>query len=51
MSQKEIMVKQNTINKFKNNPALLMGKAEYNKYLKEQQKEALSKKQQEYYEM
>lgn len=27
-----------------------MGKGEYNKYLKEQQKEALSKKQHEYYE-
>lgn len=27
-----------------------MGKAEYNKYIKEQQKEAVSKKQYEYYE-
>lgn len=50
LGEKEIAVKQYNINRFKNDPSLLMGKVEYNKYLKEQQKEALSKKQHEYYE-
>lgn len=50
LGEKEIAVKQYNINRFKNDPSLLMGKGEYNKYLKEQQKEALSKKQHEYYE-
>lgn len=51
LGEKEIAVKQYNINRFKNDPSLLMGKGEYNKYLKEQQKEALSKKQHEYYEI
>lgn len=38
------------IDKFENDPSLLMGKGEYNKYLKEQQKEILEQKQHEYYE-
>lgn len=50
LGEKEIAVKQYNINRFKNDASLLMGKVEYNKYLKEQQKEALSKKQHEYYE-
>ena len=45
-----IILQQSSINKFKKDPSLLMGKGEYNKYLKDQQKEALSKKQHEYYE-
>lgn len=47
---REIAVTQRGIDKFKKDPSLLMGKGEYNKYLKEQQKEALSQKQHEYYE-
>lgn len=47
---KIITVTQYDIDRFKRDPSLLMGKGEYNKYLKEQQKEALSQKQHEYYE-
>lgn len=47
---KDIVVRQSDIDRFKNDPSLLMGKVEYNKYLKEQQKEALNQKQHEYYE-
>lgn len=47
---KIITVTQYDIERFKRDPSLLMGKGEYNKYLKEQQKEALSQKQHEYYE-
>ena len=50
LGQKVIDVNQNEINKFRKDPSLLMGKGEYNKYLKEQQKEALNQKHQEYYE-
>lgn len=50
LGQKEICVNQYIINKFKNDPSILMGKGEYNKYLKEQQKEALNQKHHEYYE-
>ena len=49
LGEKEIVLKQHGINKFKKDPALLMGKAEYNKFLKEQQKEVLSQKHHEYY--
>lgn len=38
------------IDNYKNNPSLLMGKGEYSKYIKEQQKEALEQKQHLYYE-
>lgn len=40
LGQKEILVDKDDIDELKNNPSLLMGKGEYNKYLKEQQKEA-----------
>lgn len=50
LGTKEIVVRQYTIEKFKNDPSLLMGKGEYNKLLKEQAKEALNKKHHEYYE-
>lgn len=46
----EISIKKDRINQFKNDPSLLMGKGEYNKYLKEQQKEAVQQKQHNYYE-
>lgn len=49
LGSKEICIGQYNIDKFKKDPSLLMGKAEYNKYIKEQQKEALSQKQHEYY--
>ena len=50
LGAKEIAVTQYGIDRFKKDPSLLMGKGEYNKYLKEQQKEALSQKHHEYYE-
>lgn len=49
LGEKEIRLTQSDINTFLNDPTLLMGKGEYNKYLKEQQKEALDKKHHEYY--
>ena len=49
LGTKGIVVTQNIINKFKNDPSLLMSKAEYNKLLKEQQKEALDLKHHTYY--
>lgn len=50
LGTREIAVTQYGIDRFKKDPSLLMGKGEYNKYLKEQQKEALGQKQHEYYE-
>ena len=50
LGQKDLAVSQNDINRFRNDPSLLMSKAEYNKYLKEKEKEALSRKHHEYYE-
>ena len=50
LDSKIITITQYSIDKFKNDPSLLMGKGEYNKYLREQQKEAVSQKQHEYYE-
>ena len=50
LGEKEIAVTQDDVDKFRKDPSLLMGKGEYNKHIKEQQKEALSQKQHEYYE-
>lgn len=50
LGAKEIVVTQYDINRFNRDPSLLMGKAEYNRYLKEQQKEALAQKHHDYYE-
>jgi len=50
LDRKEIVLDQYGIEKFKKDPSLLMGKGEYNKYLKEQQKEALSQKHHDCYE-
>ncbi len=49
LGEKIIAVTQYDINRFKKDPSLLMGKGEYNKYLKEQQKEALDRKHHKYY--
>lgn len=49
LGEKEINVRQRDINRFNNDPSLLMGKGEYGKYLKEQQKELLNQMHQEYY--
>lgn len=50
LGSKEIIVAQYDIDRFHQDPSLLMGKGEYNKYIREQQKEALSQKQHAYYE-
>lgn len=50
LDTKVIGVTQYDIDRLKRDPSLLMGKGEYNKYLKEQQKEALSQRQHKYYE-
>lgn len=50
LAQREIALKQRDIIRFENDPSLLMTKTEYNRYIKEQQKEALSQKQHKYYE-
>lgn len=47
---KEIAMNQQEINRFREDPSLLMSKGEYNKLLKERQKEALDKKHHEYYD-
>ena len=49
LGQKLIFIDQAKINQFKDDPSLLMRKGEYNKYLREQEKEALSRKSQTYY--
>ena len=50
LGEKDIAVNLQRLNVFKQDPSLLMGKGEYNKYMKEKQKEALGQKHQEYYE-
>ncbi|MBR6788247.1 MAG: HNH endonuclease [Clostridia bacterium] len=50
LGSKEISLSQYDINKFDRDPSLLMGKGEYNKFLKEQEKEVLNQKQHNYYE-
>lgn len=47
---KEISINQYDVDRFKKDASLLMDKGEYNKYLKEKQKEALSQKHHEYYD-
>ena len=50
LGEKIIAVTQHSIKKFYQDPSLLMGKTEYNRFLKEQQKEALDRKHHEFYE-
>lgn len=50
LGQREIAINQYDIDRFKNDPSLLMGKGEYNKFLKEQKKEALEQKQHAFYD-
>lgn len=49
LGMEEITLNQYRINKFRNDPSLLMTKSEYNNYLKEQQKELLDEKHHVYY--
>ena len=50
LGEKDISVNLRRLKVFQQDPSLLMGKGEYNKYMKEKQKEALNQKHQEYYE-
>ena len=50
LGSREIAISQYDIDRFEKDPSLLMGKGEYNKFLKEQEKNAVSQKQKEYYE-
>lgn len=50
LGEKEIAINQHGIYKFEKDPSLLMSKGEYNQYIKEQQKAALSDKQHKFYE-
>ncbi len=50
LGSEEIVVTQDDIDEFNSDPSLLMSKSEYNRYLKEQQKEALAQKHRDYYE-
>ena len=50
LGEKTIAVTQHSIKKFYQDPSLLMGKTEYNRFLKGQQKEALDRKHHEFYE-
>lgn len=50
LAAKEIALNRYDIERFRKDPSLLMSKGEYNKLQKEQQKEALSQKQHEYYD-
>lgn len=50
LGERELLVRQYDIERFHNDPSLLMGKGEYNKFLKEQQKEMLSQMHHKYYE-
>ena len=49
LGSKVIALSQYDIDKFDKDPSLLMGKGEYNKFLKEQEREALIQKQHKYY--
>lgn len=50
LGTKEIAIDQHEIQALSQDPSLLMSKGEYSKYLKEQQKEALERKQHRFYE-
>ena len=50
IDEKEIVLKENDIMRFYEDPTLLMSKSEYNKYIKEQQQRMLIDKQHSFYE-
>ena len=49
LGDKTIQMSEQSLRKFSQDPSLLMSKTEYNRFLKEQQKEALEKKHHEFY--
>ena len=50
LGERVIPIHQHFINRLKSDPSLLMSKTEYNRLVKEQQKDALNRKQHQYYE-
>ena len=50
LGSRELSLSQCDINKFDKDPSLLMGKGEYNRFLKEQKKEELNQKQHKFYD-
>lgn len=50
LANKELVVKQQRIRQLCKDPSLTMSKTEYNRYLKDQQKDALTQKHHKYYE-
>ena len=49
LADKILQMNVQSLKKFSQDPSLLMGKTEYNRFLKEQQKDALDKKHHEFY--
>lgn len=49
--QKVLHINKQFLERIQSDPSLIMGKAEYNRFLKEQSKEALNQKHHAYYEM
>lgn len=50
LANKEVVIEQHRIDQLRLDPSLIMGKSEYNRYLKDQHKEALDKKHHKYYD-
>lgn len=50
LANKELVVGQRRIDQLRQDPSLIMGKTEYNRYLKDQQKGALDQKHHRYYD-
>ena len=50
LANKELVIEQHRIDQLRLDPSLIMGKSEYNRYLKDQYKEALDKKHHKYYD-
>lgn len=50
LGSRVLTLQQYDLDKFKQDPSLLMGKGEYSKMIREQQKEAISQKQREFYD-
>lgn len=50
LGHRDLWFDKTVIDRFENNPVLLMGKGEFNRFLKEQEKEALEEKRHAFYE-
>ena len=50
LGRRDLVIRRYDIDRLRKDPSLLMSKGEYNKFLKEQEKDALGQKQHKYYE-